>query len=219
MTKNYPSENYYKNLNFYKDMHKNGYHLIDGRKRDAKDAYDGKSTLAFAPIIKKIIINENINNMIDYGCGKGNFYNHSFNLDNKLIPPLSKFWNIDIKLYDPCYEKYSNFTINETFDLTICVDVLEHIPETDIEWILERFFKISRKFIFINVACYEAIALLPDGRNAHINIKKPTWWSNIIEKLVKNQKEMKVICICTIKDNGKTKHIPLEYGCKIKDYL
>ena len=91
MTKNYPSENYYKNLNYYKDMHKNGYHLIDGRKRDAK--------------------------------------------------------------------------------------------------------------------------------NAHINIQKPNWWSNKIENLLVNQKEIKVICICTIKDDGKVKHIPLEYGCKIKDYL
>ena len=55
MTKNYPSKEYYKNLNYYKDMHKNGYHLIDGRKRDAKNAYDGKSTLAYAEIIKNII--------------------------------------------------------------------------------------------------------------------------------------------------------------------
>ena len=219
MTKNYPSENYYKNLNYYKDMHMNGYHLIDGRKRDAKNAYDGKSTLAFAPIIKKIITYENINNMIDYGCGKGNFYRNDFNLGNKKIPALSKFWNIDIKLYDPCYKKYSKFPKDETFDLTICIDVLEHIPETDIEWILKRFLKISKKFIFINVACYEAIALLPDGKNAHINIQKPNWWSNKIENLLENQKEVKVICICTIKDDGKVKHIPLEYGCKIKDYL
>ena len=84
MTKNYPSENYYKNLNYYKDMHKNGYHLINGRKRDAKDAYDGKSTLAFAPIIKKIITYENIKSMIDYGCGKGNFYRNAFNLGDTL---------------------------------------------------------------------------------------------------------------------------------------
>ena len=219
MTKNYPSEDYYKNLNYYKDMHKNGYNLIDGRKRDSKDAYNGKSTLAFAPIIKEIIKNENINNMIDYGCGKGNFYRNSFNLGSRFIPPLRKFWNIDIKLYDPCYEKYSNFEKDECFDLTICIDVLEHVPETDIEWILDRFFKISKKFIFINVACYEAIALLPDGRNAHINIQKPIWWSNKIEQLIKDQIGVKVICICTIKDHGKIKHIPLEYGCKIKDYL
>ena len=219
MTKNYPSENYYKNLNYYKDMHKNGYHLIDGRKRDAKDAYDGKSTLAFAPIIKKIITYENIKCMIDYGCGKGNFYRNAFNLGNTQIPPLSKFWGINIKLYDPCYEKYSKFAKDETFDLTICIDVLEHVPETDIEWILKRFLKISKKFIFINVACYEAIALLPDGKNAHINIQKPNWWSNKIERILENTKEVKVICICAIKDHGKVKHIPLEYGCKIKDYL
>ena len=43
--------------------------------------------------------------------------------------------------------------------------------------------------------------------------------SNKIEKLIKTRKEVKVICICTIKDDGKIKHIPLEYGCKIKDYL
>jgi len=219
MFKNYPSKEYYKNLNYYKDMHKYGYHLIDGRKRDSKDAYDGKSTLAFAPIIKEIIKKENINNMIDYGCGKGNFYSKSFDLEGKLIPPLRKFWDIEIKLYDPCYEKYSKFEKDETFDLLICIDVLEHIPETDIEWILDRFFKISKKYIFINVACYEAIALLPDGENAHINIQKPIWWSNKLEKFQRNNKEMKVICICTVKDNGKIKHIPLEYGCKIKDYL
>tara|TARA_B100001057_G_scaffold480940_1_gene554375 strand:+ start:144 stop:803 length:660 start_codon:yes stop_codon:yes gene_type:complete len=219
MTKYYPSEDYYINLNYYKDMHENGYQLIDGRKRISKDAYDGKSTLAFAPIIKEIIKNENIENMIDYGCGKGNFYNKSFNLGNKHIPPLSKYWDIDIKLYDPCFEKYSKFEKDEDFDLTICIDVLEHIPKIDIEWILDRFFKISKKFIFINVACYEAIALLPDGRNAHINVQEPIWWSNTIEKLIKNHKGVKVICICTIKDHGKIKHIPLEYGCKIKDYL
>ena len=219
MSKNYPSKEYYKNLNYYKDMHKYGYNLIDGRKRNSKEAYDGKSTLAFAPIIKEIIKKENIKNMIDYGCGKGNFYSNSFDLGGKLIPPLRKFWDIEIKLYDPCYEKYSKFEKDETFDLLICIDVLEHIPETDIEWILDRFFKISKKYIFINVACYEAIALLPDGENAHINIQKPIWWSNKLEKFQKNNKEVKVICICTVKDNGKIKHIPLEYGCKIKDYL
>ena len=219
MTKNYPSEEYYKNISYYKDMHKNGYDLINGRKRDSKDAYDGKSTVTFAQIIKEIIKNENIKNMIDYGCGKGKFYNNGFNLGNKLVPPLRKFWNIDIKLYDPCYEKYSKFEKDQTFDLTICIDVLEHIPESDIEWILDRFFKISKKFIFINVACYEAIALLPNGENAHINIQKPIWWLNRFEKLLKDHKEIKVICVCTIKDNGKIKHIPLEYGCRIKDYL
>ena len=33
MTKNYPSEEYYKNISYYKDMHKNGYDLIGGMKK------------------------------------------------------------------------------------------------------------------------------------------------------------------------------------------
>ena len=218
MIKNYPSKEYYKNLDFYKDMHQNGYHLIDGRKRQAKNAYDGKSTLAYAPIIKNIIKYENIQNMIDYGSGKGKFYTNGFNLGNKFIPPLRKFWDIDIKLYDPCYAKYSKFDKDKTFDLLICIDVLEHIPENDIDWILKRFLSISNKFIFLNVACYDAIALLPNGRNAHINVQKPIWWSNKIEKLIKARTDVKLICVCTVKDNGKPKHIPLEYNCKIKDY-
>jgi len=219
MGKNFPSKEYYKNLDYYKNMHLNGYNLVDGRKRNAKDAYDGKSTLAYAPIIKKIIKNEKIENMIDYGCGKGKFYSNGFNLSNKFIPPLRQYWDIYIKLYDPCYKKYSEFNKDETFDLTISIDVLEHIPDTDIEWILDRFFSISKKFIFINVACYEAIALLPDGKNAHINVQTPSWWSNKIEKIIKTKKEIKLICICTIKDDGKIKHIPLEYGCKLNNYL
>ena len=59
----------------------------------------------------------------------------------------------------------------------------------------------------------------PKSNKQNINIQKPIWWSNKIEKLIKNHKEVKVICICTIKDDGNIKHIPLEYGCKIKDYL
>ena len=219
MTKNNPSLEYYKNLDFYKDMHENGYSLIDGRKRNSKDAYDGKSTKVFAPIIKKIITKENIDNMIDYGCGKGKFYNNGFYIGNEFIPPLSEFWNVNIKLYDPCYKKYSKFLNNETYDLTICIDVLEHIHENDIDWILERFFNISKKFIFLNVACYEAIALLPNGRNAHINTQKPVWWLNKINKFLKNQKNIKLICVCSVKVDGKIKLIPLEYGCKINDYL
>ena len=42
MTKNCTSKNYFRNLNYYKDIYKNNYKLIHGRKSDTKDAYDGK---------------------------------------------------------------------------------------------------------------------------------------------------------------------------------
>jgi len=36
-------------------MHLEGYTLIDGRKRSPVDAYNGKSTLIYAKLIKEII--------------------------------------------------------------------------------------------------------------------------------------------------------------------
>ena len=51
-----PSKEYTKNINYYKKMHLEGYTLIDGRKRKPNDAYDGKSTLIYAKLIK------------DHGC-------------------------------------------------------------------------------------------------------------------------------------------------------
>ena len=41
----------------------------------------------------------------------------------------------------------------------------------DIDWVLDRIIGKAKKYVFINVACYSAAALLPNGKNAHINIK------------------------------------------------
>ena len=73
MSKQNPSKEYLENLDFYKKMHLEGYNLIDGRKRKPNDAYDGKSTLIYAKLIKDIIKKNEIKSMLDYGCGKG-FY-------------------------------------------------------------------------------------------------------------------------------------------------
>ena len=79
MSKQNPSKEYLENINYYKKMHLEGYDLIDGRKRRAIDAYNGKSTIAYAQLIKKIIKKNHIKNMLDYGSGKGFFYDNPFN--------------------------------------------------------------------------------------------------------------------------------------------
>ena len=52
-SKENPSKSYLKNIDYYKTMHETGYKKIDGTKREPKNAYDGKSTIPFAKIIKK----------------------------------------------------------------------------------------------------------------------------------------------------------------------
>ena len=218
MSMHQPSKEYIENIKFYKKMHLEGYDLIDGRRRKPLDAYDGKSTLIYAKLIKEIIKKNKIKNMLDYGCGKGFYYNNPFNSNGLEIKSLKNYWNIDINLYDPCYEKNSLLEENKKFDLVICIDVLEHIPSSDIDWVLEQIISKAKKYVFINVACYPAIALLPNKKNAHINIKSPDWWHQKILNYKKKRNDIKIICICSIKENGKHKHFPLQYDDKLINY-
>jgi len=48
-------------------MHLEGYNLSNGKIRAPNDAYNGKSTLIFAKLIKQIIKKNKINTMLDYG--------------------------------------------------------------------------------------------------------------------------------------------------------
>ena len=120
---------------------------------------------------------------------------------------FKKYWNIDIDLYDPGYKEYSNLDENKTYDIVICIDVLEHIPVEDIDYVLNRLSNFSEKYIFLNVGCYSAAALLPNGKNAHINIQPPEWWYEQILKIIKIRENLKIICNCTIEKDGKLKII------------
>ena len=213
-----PSTEYYENLEYYKKMHVEGYKLSNGKTRTSEKAYNGKSTLIFAKLIKDIILKNKIITMLDYGCGKGFFYKNPSNQNGLKIKSLKNYWNIDIDLYDPCFEENANLDENKYYDLVICIDVLEHIPTNDIDWILEKLLNKAKKYLFINVACHPAIALLPNGENAHVNIQEPKWWHEKFLNFQDKLKNIKVICMCTIKENGKFQYFPLQYNDKLTNY-
>ena len=212
-----PSKEYFKNLKYYKKMHSEGFKLINGKVREAKIAYDGHSTLVFAKIIKNIITKNQITTMLDYGCGKAFYYDNPSKTNGLEIKSLKNYWDIDISLYDPCYEKYSDLK-NIKYDLVISIDVLEHIPSQDIDWVLDNIIGKAKKYVFINLACYPAVALLPNGKNAHININEPMWWHEKILNLKRKYTKVKIICICALKENGNYKYFPLQYDDKISNY-
>ena len=218
MSKTIPSKEYLKNIEFYKKMHKDGFSLINGVRSSPAEAYNGKSTLQFAKLIKDIINKNQITTMLDYGCGKGFFYDNPFEVKGLKVNSLRDYWDTKIDLYDPCYEKNSIIDENKIYDLVISIDVLEHIPSQDINWVLEKIFSKAKKYVFINVACYSAFALLPNGKNAHINVNDQHWWAEKILKLKKKYIGIKIICVCSLKENGKRILFPLQFDDKIINY-
>ena len=218
MSKIMPSKEYLKNIEFYKKMHKDGFNLINGDRRSPDEAYNGRSTIVFAKLIKDIIHKNQIENMLDYGCGKGFFYDNSFKIKDIKIKSLRDYWGIKIDLFDPCYENYSIINEDNIYDMVISIDVLEHIPEQDIDWVLDRIIGKAKKYVFINVACYSAAALLPNGNNAHININNHKWWFEKILNFKKKYGEIKIICVCSLVENGKRILFPLQFDDKITNY-
>ena len=219
MSKNFPSKEYKENIELYKKMHREGYDLIDGSRKNEKDAYNGQSTLVFAKLIRDIIKKNQIETMLDYGCGKGFFYSNASNQNGIKINSLKDYWKIAIDLYDPCYEKNSFIDEKKKYDLVISIDVLEHIPSQDTDWFLEKIISKAKKYVFINVACYPAIAILPNGKNAHINVNEPKWWHEKILKLKKKYIDIKIICVCALKEEGNYKYLPLQYDDKVSNYV
>mgnify|MGYP000520649013 CR=1 FL=1 len=110
------------------------------------------------------------NSILDYGCG--------------VSPLLDMIKNVDHKAwYDPALELYNKLPEGK-FDLVLCADVLEHIPEDLLD---EFFLKIEEKSenaIFV-ISTRTAKSLLPNGRNCHETVKPTKWWIKKIKHIFK----------------------------------
>lgn len=197
-SKENPSPEYLKLTEDYKIIHKKGTAL-----KSPQDTYNGASTIHFADKLKKIIDKNECKTLLDYGSGKGDrYYNKSFR-DSKEYPPLKDFWGVEPTLYDPGVP-YPKPPKQKNFDICISIDVLEHVPYQDLNWVINEIFEYSKKIVFINVACYPASARLPNGKNAHVSVFDPWWWCGFIHSIASNY-ERKVFVTCTYPKEGKKK--------------
>jgi hypothetical protein len=79
---------------------------------------------------------------------------------------------------------------NGKFDGVICTDVLEHIPEPEIDWNLWRLFAYANKFLLLTVCCRAAKKTLPSGENCHITVQPMEWWLAKVQEISENFKEV-----------------------------
>ena len=114
--------------------------------------------------------------ILDYGCGKAYAYRRR---------KVHRLFNADMFFYDIGIEKFQNPPSEkeaEEIEAVVSCDVLEHIPEDQIDATFEFWYGLNPKFVFATVAQYPAIAKLPDGTNAHVTIKPAEWWEEKISK-------------------------------------
>jgi hypothetical protein len=168
----------------YRQVHEQG---IQGGAEGPK-VFGGGSLLSHIDIVAKLAKETGARTVLDYGSGKGLLYSQKkISLPNgPTIPSVREYWGVDhIQLYDPGVEEFSTRP-ETTFDGVVSTDVLEHIPEEDIDWVLEECFHYARSFLYMNIASYPAKKILPNGWNAHITVQSPAWWRERFQKAARN---------------------------------
>ena len=166
-----PSPEYREMIEMYETLHNEG-EQTEGKT--AEETFPGKMLIKHAPFIKDVIDRIGANSILDYGAGKG------------------------LRCYDPGYEPFSKLP-SEQFDAVICTDVLEHITEPDVPWVLEEMFSYARNFVYANVACFPAVKFLPNGQNVHCTIHPPDWWAGVVHAVAMRHPEISYHLVMTTK--------------------
>jgi len=136
---------------------------------------------------------------LDYGCGKGRQLTDVgivLKTKEKLI--MVNSWREALRLdklygYDPAWPyldklphtldpRHKGYDPAGGVDLVYSTDVLEHIPASDLPWVIQRMSDMAKKCIFLNAASYSAQKSMANGDNAHYTVEPPDWWHDIVRR-------------------------------------
>lgn len=125
----------------------------------------GQASIVMAPFVAEVIRRDRIEEMLDYGAGKGR-------LGEELEWLVA--WPMRIHRYDPAVPEWS--AAPEPAAFVACIDVLEHIEPHLLPNVLDDLRRVTASKGLFTVATGPAMKMLPDGRNAHLIQQPANWW-------------------------------------------
>ena len=187
-----PSQEYHDLIDSYKVLHQE-----EGK-------FKGISLVPLVPTLMSLIKENDCKTLLDYGCGKAIPYDKDRCKEVDLRHPIQKLCDLkSFDLYDPAYEKYATLPDKE-YDIVVCTDVLEHIAEQDIDYVLTEILSRSKKIVFLNISCQPALKHFKEGKfkgkNVHISVFDPSWWGHKIGNIWNKFNHLKVYTLCETKE-------------------
>lgn len=161
-------------LDMYASMAADGYATQSGDY--VESAFNDFELIKFKHAVLADFRHFGIKSVLDYGCGGSNWEAAGFDGTQS----AKSFFGLDeVCLYEPA----RGMDERKSVDAVVCFDVLEHIFVSDVPAVLRDMMSCAKKLLVINVACYKANALLPNGENAHITARHPIWWKGVLDCL------------------------------------
>lgn len=102
--------------------------------------------------------------ILDFGCGR-----------SRLVDVLGEACGAEVTRYDPAIPEFSEKPTAGPYDLLINVDVLEHVPEDQLDEVIGDMAGFAKHAIIV-IDTRPAEAVLPNGENAHCSLHSHEWW-------------------------------------------
>lgn len=148
--------------------HAEGRLIGEYRKLHALHFFPGMSIAPFLPDITELVAETGAKKILDYGCGEGVQYTRE---------RFHEAWGVDRPaLYDPGVARWADKPV-DIFDGVICTDVLEHVPEDELDGVIDDLIRMSSMWVFASVCCRPAKRKFLDGTNVHVTIRPLNWWA------------------------------------------
>jgi 2-polyprenyl-3-methyl-5-hydroxy-6-metoxy-1,4-benzoquinol methylase len=127
----------------------------------------GVASQHFAPVVAKVMNQYGVQELLDYGAGKGR-------LAQTLMQKQMVNHPFRVQHYEPTHTEWAD--IPEPTEMVACIDVLEHIEPELLDNVLDDLQRCTLSIGMFSVSTEPALKTLPDGRNAHLIIKPSAWW-------------------------------------------
>lgn len=142
-----------------------------------KELFNGSRLQRNLRPVTKLVEKTKARSILDYGAGKGEYYQLADNHPKESRYRQHPEWpGVKVICYDPGYEPFKEPFLGKV-DGVVSTDVVEHIPQEDIPWVLDEMFQHAARFVYVLAANYPAKAILPNGENAHCTTEPAEWWA------------------------------------------
>lgn len=138
--------------------------------------HNEKAALEIIPAILKF---KNINSVIDIGCGTGSWLSAAKKLNIKEVKGVDgiQVRSALLKISPSEFLKHDlrkELDLNRQFDLCICLEVVEHLPVSAADTIIDTLTKHSQFIVF-------SAAIPGQTGDHHINEQWPKYWQEKFE--------------------------------------
>ena len=112
--------------------------------------------------------------ILDFGCGKGN-------LKMALATAAPE---ITVLEFDPAIDGKNTLPTGRV-DFVAALDVMEHVEPEYLPAVLETIRDLRPSLVLLKIALTPSSRSLPDGRNAHVLLRSPAWWTDALRPYFK----------------------------------